>query len=93
MFRMVQRQMGLLRKRYKYVQVLQFSKGKGKPVRLQAWNGPEEVTVPRFHDNGTGLWLRLSALRTGRLYPQEIPRSTLRLQVKLDVARKSKKID
>jgi len=27
---------------------------KGKAVPLQAWSGPEEVKVPRFHDNGTG---------------------------------------
>jgi len=32
----------------------------------------QEVKVPRFHDNGTGLVVRLSALRTGRLYLQEI---------------------
>jgi len=31
----------------------------------------QEVKVPRFHDNGIGLVVRLSALCTGRLYPQE----------------------
>jgi len=31
-------------------------------------SGQQSVKVPRIHDNGTGWWLRLSALRTGRLY-------------------------
>ena len=34
-------------------------KYKGKAVPLQAWTGPEgsqEVKVPRFHNNATGLW-------------------------------------
>jgi len=49
------------------------SKGKGKAVSLQAWTGPEGSRKLRFpdfvmtQDGG-----RLSALRTGRLYLQEI---------------------
>jgi hypothetical protein len=37
---------------------LRGSKGKGKAVPLQAWNGPEGsgIKVPRFHDNGIGWW-------------------------------------
>ena len=47
---------------------------KGKVVPLQAWRGPEgsrKLRFPNFvtmaQDGG-----RLSALRTGRLYPQKI---------------------
>ena len=47
---------------------------KGKAVPLEAWSGPEGSRKLRFphymttaQDGG-----RLSALRTGRLYPQEV---------------------
>ena len=48
---------------------------KGKAVPLQAWSGTEDSRKLRFsdfRDNGTQDGGRLSALRTGRLYPQEI---------------------
>jgi hypothetical protein len=50
------------------------SKGKDKAITLQAWTGPEgskKLRLPDFvttaQDGG-----RLSALRTGSLYPQEM---------------------
>ena len=47
---------------------------KGKAVPLQAWTGPEGSRKLRFPDFVTTAQEggRLSALRTGRLYPQEI---------------------
>ena len=47
---------------------------KVKPVPLQAWTGPEGYRKLRFPDFVTTAQdgCRLSVLRTGRLYPQEI---------------------
>ena len=65
-------------------------KGKGKAVPLQAWTGAEGSRKLKFPDFVTTAQYggRFSALRTGRLYPQEIflvlfkgrvdPRATVR---------------
>jgi len=48
---------------------------KGKAIPLQAWTGPEgsrKLRLPDFKTIGTWKAVRLSALRTGHLYPQEI---------------------
>jgi len=58
---------------YRYILKVKV-KGKGKADPLQAWTGPEGSRKLRFLDfvttaqDGVGL----SALRTYRLYPQEI---------------------
>ena len=47
---------------------------KNKSIRLQAWKGPEScrrLRLPRFRDNRYMKVVRLSALRTGRLYPSK----------------------
>jgi hypothetical protein len=45
-----------------------------KAIPLQAWTGRgfQEVEAPRFQDNWHMKVVRLSDLRTGRLYHQEI---------------------
>jgi hypothetical protein len=56
--------------------------GTVKVVSVQAWTGFQEVEAPRLQDNRHTNVLRLSALRTGRLYsPGNIPgtHSCLRL--------------
>ena len=50
-------------------------KRKGKPTPLQAWTGPEgsrRLRISDFQGNRHMKVVRLSALRTGRLHPQEI---------------------
>jgi hypothetical protein len=51
-----------------------YVKGKGKAFPLQAWTGPwgsRRLRLPEFVDNQHMKVVRLSALRTGRLYHQK----------------------
>jgi hypothetical protein len=52
-----------------YKLILKYSKSKGKAIPLQTWR--EEVEDPRFQDSRHMKVVRLSALCTSRLYPQE----------------------
>jgi len=50
-------------------------KSKGKAIPLEAWTGPEgsrRLRLPDFKKICHMKVVSLSALRTGRLYPQEI---------------------
>jgi hypothetical protein len=50
-------------------------KGKGKAIPLQTWTCPEvskRLRLPIFQDSRHMKVVRLSTIRTGRLYPQEI---------------------
>jgi len=52
-----------------------YSKCKGKAIPLQAWTEPwgfQEDEAPRYQDKRHMKFVRLSALRTDRPYPQEI---------------------
>ena len=52
-----------------------YVRGIGKPIPLQPWTGPEgsrRMRLPRFEDNRHMKVVRLSDLRTVRLYLQEI---------------------
>ena len=56
------------------VVLYRITKKKDKAVPLQAWSGPEGCRKLRFPDYMTTAQdgCRLSALSTGRLYPQEM---------------------
>jgi hypothetical protein len=49
--------------------------GKGEVISVQAWTGPEgfkRAEAPRIQDICHMKVVRFLAIRTGRLYPQEI---------------------
>jgi hypothetical protein len=60
--------------RRKHFTGIVFVTGKGKAFPLQTWTGPwgsRRLRLPEFIDNRHMKVVRLSALRTGCLYPQE----------------------
>jgi len=55
--------------------LMQTKQSKGKANPLQAWTGSEgsrKLRITRFQDNRQMKVVSLSAISTGRLYPQEI---------------------
>jgi hypothetical protein len=52
---------------------MKYRKDKGKAIPLQAWTGPEGSRRLRLTEHNRHMKVvRLSALLTGRLYPQEV---------------------
>ena len=64
----------ILRRNERDIAIMYIGKAKGKAVPLQAWTGPEgsrKLRPPDFVTTAQDVD-RLSALCTGRLYPQKI---------------------
>jgi hypothetical protein len=60
---------------FQKIENLNIYTGKSKAIPLKSWTGPESsrrFEAPRFQDNRHMQVVRLSPLRTSRLYPQEI---------------------